>query len=176
MVMRIGILGLQGAIAPQRRMLAELGHETAIVRSPDDLAGLGGLVLPGGESTTQTLLLGSTGLEAALPPVVRAGLPTLGTCAGLILLARLGLLDVSVSRNGYGSQTASRVAESDGDEPLRLVLIRGPRVTRTGPTVTTVARYAGEPVWVREGPVHGTTFHPELTDDRRVHDAVFGSG
>jgi len=174
--LRVGIIALQGALAPHRRALERLGHEVAFVRLPKDLVDVHGLVLPGGESTAQRLLTTSA-LSVAIAEKIRRGAPTLGTCAGLIALVRLGLLDVEVARNGWGPQVHSRCALADsGDDraPLSVVLIRAPRILDTGADVQTLARYRGEPVWVRQGTVHGTTFHPELTADPRVHAAVFG--
>ncbi len=171
--MRVGIVALQGAVAPHRRALESLGHAVREVRTPEALEGLGGLVLPGGESTTQALLWKRAGLEAPLRSAVEEGLPTLATCAGLLALVRLGLLDLTVTRNAYGSQLHSCIGEADADTALSLVLIRAPRIRRVGPGVAARATYRGDPVWVVRGSVHATTFHPELTDDLRVHREVF---
>lgn len=200
----VGVLALQGAFARHAERLAERGHAVRLVRDASDFVGLGGLVLPGGESTVQLDLLGRLGLETKLTELARAGLPILATCAGLILLAgrvvhpdqrSFALLDVDVARNAYGRQLDSFEAMSDeawaavaplqatgrgsgsGEQdasPLPLVFIRAPRIDRVGPGVEVLARHRGEPVLVREGNITGATFHPELTLDPRVHDAVFG--
>ncbi len=142
------------------------------MRLPEQLDGLDGLVIPGGESTAITRLMRLYGLEEA----IRAfGAPIFGTCAGMILLdrAHLGLVDVEVDRNGYGRQVASFEADLDlaGDaEPLRGVFIRAPRVTDRGPEVEVLATHAGEPVLLRQGRFLVASFHPELTDDPRVHE------
>jgi 5'-phosphate synthase pdxT subunit len=196
----LGVLALQGAFARHAERLAERGHDVRLVRDARDFTGLGGLVLPGGESTVQLDLLARLGLEDKLVHVVRAGVPVLATCAGLILLARgvahpaqrsFGLLDVDVARNAYGRQLDSFEASSDeawppagvlesagsGERsPLPLVFIRAPRIQRVGDRVEVLARHRGEPVLVREGNITAATFHPELTSDPRVHDAVFGRG
>jgi 5'-phosphate synthase pdxT subunit len=196
----LGVLALQGAFARHAQRLAERGHDVRLVRDARDFTGLGGLVLPGGESTVQLDLLARLGLEEELVDLVRTGVPVLATCAGLILLARgvahpaqrsFGLLDVDVARNAYGRQLDSFEASSDeawppgvahssagsGEpSPLPLVFIRAPRIERVGDRVEVLARHRGEPVLVREGNVTAATFHPELTSDPRVHDAVFGRG
>ena len=178
----IGVLALQGAVSPHLAALAELGLGGRPVRREAELEGLDGLILPGGESTTQLDLLARTGLDAALDRFVRAGRPVLCTCAGLILAARevsgpaqrsFGWLDVDVARNGWGRQVHSFEAEADGTgRPL--VFIRAPRITRVGPGVTVIERFDGEPVGVRQGALFGVTFHPELTPDRAIHRAAFG--
>jgi 5'-phosphate synthase pdxT subunit len=195
----LGVLALQGAFARHAERLVERGHEVRLVRDARDFAGLGGLVLPGGESTVQLDLLARLGLEDELALLVRSGRPILATCAGLILLAErvvqpaqrsFGLLDVDVARNAYGRQLDSFEAESDEAWPpsasldsnqheaarLPLVFIRAPRIERVGDRVEVLARHRGEPVLVRQGNVTAATFHPELTLDPRVHDAVFGRG
>jgi 5'-phosphate synthase pdxT subunit len=195
----LGVLALQGAFARHAQRLAERGHDVRLVRDARDFTGLGGLVLPGGESTVQLDLLARLGLEEMLVGLVRSGVPVLATCAGLILLARgvahpaqrsFGLLDVDVARNAYGRQLDSFEASADEawpaeahtsasarePSPLPLVFIRAPRIERVGDRVEVLARHRGEPVLVREGNVTAATFHPELTSDPRVHDAVFGRG
>lgn len=183
---RIGVLAVQGAFSLHAGVLRELGHAVQLVRSPDDFAGLAGLVLPGGESSVQLELLARLDLEAPLLEHARAGRPILATCAGLILLARtveepaqrsLGLLAVAVKRNAWGRQLDSFEATADADggtTPLPLAFIRAPRITAVGPSVEVLARYRGEPVLVRSGRITGATFHPELGTDRRVHVSVFG--
>jgi pyridoxal 5'-phosphate synthase pdxT subunit len=142
------------------------------VRKPNELRGLDGLVIPGGESTTFMRLMRLYGLEEAVRGFER---PVLGTCAGLIVLDRehLGLLDVDVARNAYGRQVASFEADLElagEDEPLRGVFIRAPRVERAGEGVEVLAELDGEPVLLRQGRFLAATFHPELTDDTRVHE------
>jgi 5'-phosphate synthase pdxT subunit len=189
----LGVLAVQGAFARHAAVLAERGHRVRLVRDVRDFADLEGLVLPGGESTVMLELCGRAGLTLPLIELARSGRPILATCAGLILLAHavsrpaqrsFDVLDVDVARNAYGRQLDSFEALSDealpGDgpaapgAPLPLVFIRAPRIERVGPEVRVLARHRGEPVLVREGNVTAATFHPELTNDRRVHDAVFG--
>jgi pyridoxal 5'-phosphate synthase pdxT subunit len=170
--MRIGVLALQGNFREHAAMLRRLGAEAVEVRKPEQLEGLDGLVIPGGESTTFMRLMRLYGLEEAIR---RFEEPVLGTCAGLIVLDRdhLGLVDLEVERNAYGRQVASFEAdlELSGDEkPLRGVFIRAPRVERTGPDVEVLGELDGEPVLLRQGRFLVATFHPELTDDTRVHE------
>ena len=170
--MRIGVLALQGNFREHAAMLRSLGAEVVEVRLPEQLDDLDGLVIPGGESTTILRLMDLYGLEEALR---RFAAPILGTCAGMILLdrAHLGLADVEVARNAYGRQVASFEAdlELDGqDEPLRGVFIRAPRVAAWGPDVEVLAAHEGEPVLLRDGRILVASFHPELTDDTRVHE------
>jgi len=169
---RIGVLAVQGNFREHAQMLRRLGVEPVEVRKPEQLEGLDGLIVPGGESTTFMRLMRLYGLDDALR---RFGGPVLGTCAGMIVLDRehLGLVDVAVDRNAYGRQVASFEAdlELEGeDEPLRGVFIRAPRVRETGPGVEVLAELNGEPVLVREGRFLVASFHPELTDDTRVHE------
>ncbi len=175
---RIGILAIQGDVGAHARALSRVGAEAVRVRRVKDLDGLDGLVLPGGESTTIAKGLHRVGLYDPLEAFARSGRPVLGTCAGAVLLARevenhpvrsLGLLDVVAVRNAYGTQVDSFAAEADGDPELRCVFIRAPRLVRPGEDVEVLARVDGWPVWVRQGTVQATTFHPELTDDERVH-------
>ena len=177
----IGVLALQGGFAAHVSALQDIGHETREVRTPRDLEGLAGLVLPGGESTTMLRLLGE--LEPALDAFVRAGHPVLATCAGLILSARtvtdpaqrsFGWIDVSVARNGWGRQVDSFEATADTGAPL--VFIRAPRITARGRDVEVLATFESEPILVRQGNRYGATFHPELTTDRQIHQRVFGVG
>ncbi|HEX5801226.1 MAG TPA: pyridoxal 5'-phosphate synthase glutaminase subunit PdxT [Gaiellaceae bacterium] len=170
--MKIGVLALQGNFREHAAALERLGAEVVEVRLPQELEGLDGLVLPGGESTAITRLMRLYGLEEA---VRRFRAPVLGTCAGMILLdrAHLGLVDVEVARNAYGRQVASFEADLqlEGDEePLRGVFIRAPRVADVGPRVEVLAEHEGEPVLLREGRFLVASFHPELTDDPRVHE------
>jgi pyridoxal 5'-phosphate synthase pdxT subunit len=169
---RIGILAVQGNFREHAAVLRRLGADPVEVRRPEQLEELEGLVIPGGESTAIMRLVRLYGLENAIRAFTR---PVLGTCAGMILLDRehLGLLDVEVARNGYGRQVASFEADLElaGDErPLRGVFIRAPRVVETGPEVEVLAELDGEPVLLRQGRLLVASFHPELTDDTRVHE------
>jgi pyridoxal 5'-phosphate synthase pdxT subunit len=169
---RIGILAVQGNVREHAAVLRELGAETVEVRKPEQLDGLDGLVIPGGESTTIMRLIRLYGLEDAIRSFDR---PMLGTCAGMIVLDRkhLDVLDLEVDRNAYGRQVASFEADLElaGDErPLRGVFIRAPRVADAGPGVEVLAELDGEPVLLREGHTIVAAFHPELTDDTRVHE------
>ena len=184
--MTVGVLALQGDFAAHARVLERLGATPAFVRKPADLAALDALVLPGGESTTMLNGLARDGLEAPVRDFVASGRRVLGTCAGVILLARnvthpaqrsFAALDVDVERNAYGTQLDSfaDVVDPGGAFPdLPTVFIRAPRITRVGPAVEVLARVAGHPVLVRAGAVWGATFHPELADDDRVHRAWLG--
>jgi 5'-phosphate synthase pdxT subunit len=170
--MKVGVLAVQGNFREHAAMLRRLGADVVEVRMPEELEGLDGLVVPGGESTAIARLIEVYGLEGAIREFER---PVLGTCAGLIMLDRehLGLLDLSVQRNAYGRQVASFETDLDlagDDKPLRGVFIRAPRVEQTGPEVEVLAEHDGEPVLVRQGRFLAATFHPELTDDTRVHE------
>jgi 5'-phosphate synthase pdxT subunit len=190
----IGVLDLQGDVREHLAALAEVGCSARPVKRPEDLDDLAGLVLPGGESTTLSMLLESTGLFDALAarlgpprppgPPERSGLPLLGTCAGLVLVARevldgrsdqrtFGVLDAVVRRNGYGRQMQSFEADvvlGSGEGPdLPAVFIRAPVVVSAGADVDVLAALDGVPVLVRQGAVLASSFHPELTPDRRVH-------
>lgn len=167
----IGILALQGAFAAHARALSALALSPVFVRAPADLEGLGGLVLPGGESTVQRDLIGRLGLETPIRDLVARGVPALGTCAGLILAASYGFIDVTVERNAWGRQVDSFEATSDRGRPI--VCIRAPRITGCGPDVEILDTLEGEPILVREGNVIGATFHPELTADRALHSLAF---
>jgi pyridoxal 5'-phosphate synthase pdxT subunit len=169
---RIGILAVQGNVREHAAMLRRLGAVPIEVRKPEQLEELDGLVIPGGESTTIMRLVRLYGLVEAIRRFER---PLFGTCAGMILLDRrhLGLLDLEVDRNAYGRQVASFEADLAlaGDErPLRGVFIRAPRVAEAGPDVEVLAELDGEPVLLREGRMMVASFHPELTDDTRVHE------
>ena len=169
---RIGVLAVQGNFREHAAMLRRLGADVVEVRKPEELEGLDGLVVPGGESTAIGRLIEVYGLERAIREFER---PVFGTCAGLIMLDRehLGLLDLSVRRNAYGRQVASfetDLALAGEKAPLRGVFIRAPRVEAVGPDVEILAEHEGEPVLVRQGRFLAATFHPELTDDTRVHE------
>jgi pyridoxal 5'-phosphate synthase pdxT subunit len=169
--MTIGVLALQGNFREHAAMLRSLGADVVEVRLPEELDGLDGLVIPGGESTAIMRLARLYGLEDAIRRF-RGGV--LGTCAGMILLdrAHLGLVDLDVDRNAYGRQVASFEADlalAGDDQPLRGVFIRAPRVRDAGPGVAVLAEHDGEPVLLRDGRYLVASFHPELTDDTRVH-------
>jgi pyridoxal 5'-phosphate synthase pdxT subunit len=169
---RIGVLALQGNFREHAAMLRRLGADPVEVRRPEQLGGLDGLIVPGGESTAIRRLMRIGGLEE---PVAAFPGALFGTCAGMILFdrAHLGLLDVEVARNAFGRQVASFEAdvELEGEEePVRGVFIRAPRIVDAGPGVEVLGRLDGEPVLVREGRVLAASFHPELTDDTRVHE------
>jgi pyridoxal 5'-phosphate synthase pdxT subunit len=191
----VGLLALQGDYEKHRQALADLGHRTAPVRRPAELDEVGALIIPGGESTTLSRLIDCSGLREPLLAFAAAGRPILGTCAGLILLARelvgerqadwhgvrpLGLLDIAVRRNGYGRQVDSFTEPlelagglADGG-PSEAVYIRAPRIEKVGPLVEVIGRRAdGEVVAVRQGKIMGLAFHPELGTDRRFHALLF---
>ena len=177
MPLKIGVLALQGNFREHTAMLRRLGAEAVEVRKPERLDGLDGLVVPGGESTTFMRLMRLYGLEEAIRGFEQ---PILGTCAGLIVLDgdHLGLVDVEVARNGYGRQVFSFEADldlADEVEPLRGVFIRAPRVTSSGKDVEVLAELDGEPVLLRQGRFLVATFHPELTEDTRVHELFLDS-
>jgi 5'-phosphate synthase pdxT subunit len=172
----VGVLAIQGDFEAHAGVLVRLGAEARIVRTPADLEGLDALVIPGGESTTMTLGIEREGLAEPLRDLVKSGIPTLGTCAGLIMLDRdhLGLLDVSARRNAFGRQVRSFEADLEvgglnGGGPLRAVFIRAPWVDEYGEDVEVLAEIEGHPVAVRQGNILAVAFHPELTDDERVH-------
>jgi 5'-phosphate synthase pdxT subunit len=170
--LRIGVLAVQGNFREHSAVLRRLGAEVVEVRKPEQLEGLDGLVVPGGESTAMLRLMRIYGLEDAVAGF--AG-PLFGTCAGMILFDRrhLDLIDLEVERNAYGRQVASFEDDVELDaeeEPLRGVFIRAPRVADTGPDVEVLGRLHGEPVLLRQGRVLAASFHPELTDDARVHE------
>ncbi len=170
--MKIGILAVQGDFREHAAMLRRLGAEAVEVRKPEQLDDLDGLVIPGGESTAIMRLVRIYGLEEGLR---RFGRPVFGTCAGMILLDRehLGLVDLLVRRNAYGRQVASFETDlelGDQGERVRGVFIRAPRVEDVGPDVEVLAELDGEPVLLRDGRFLVASFHPELTDDTRVHE------
>jgi 5'-phosphate synthase pdxT subunit len=178
---KIGIVAIQGDFAAHAAMLQALGAETIEVRTVDDLQGCDGVVLPGGESTTQLQFLKEEGLFDAIRKFSRQGGAVFGTCAGAILLASkvnnppqesLGLLDMTVLRNGYGRQLASDVFFGPSTlkkEPLEMVFIRGPIIEEVGKGIEVLARHEGRAALVEKGNVLAATFHPELTDDTTVH-------
>ena len=170
--MRVGVLAVQGNFREHAAMLRRLGADVVEVRKPEQLDGLDGLVIPGGESTTITRLAELYGLDEALG---RFDKPVFGTCAGMIVLDRehLRLGDFSVRRNAYGRQVASFEADLElhgEEEPLRGVFIRAPEIEHLGPGVQVLAALDGVPVLVRDGRLLAASFHPELTEDTRVHE------
>jgi pyridoxal 5'-phosphate synthase pdxT subunit len=169
----VGVLALQGDFEAHAKVLRELGVTPREVRTPVDLEGVEAIVIPGGESTTMTLGIDREGLANPLRELVRSGIPTLGTCAGLIMLDRdhLGLLDVSTRRNAFGRQTRSFEAdlELEGLGAMKAVFIRAPWVEDAGDGVEILAEVDGHPVAVRQDNILAVAFHPELTDDVRVH-------
>jgi 5'-phosphate synthase pdxT subunit len=187
----IGVLALQGDFDAHRKRLEELGAEVVLVKKPEQLDEIAGLVIPGGESGTFLKLLGEAGFEK-LKKFVQVK-PTFGTCAGAILLAKevenpkqsgLGALDIRIRRNAYGRQIDSSIREGRfvqerfvqekdklGDSPLEMVFIRAPKIERVGPGVEVIATEGSDPVAVRQGRVMATTFHPELSEDTRVHQS-----
>lgn len=199
--MEIGVIALQGSFAEHAAALADAGASARLVRSPHDLLGIAAIVIPGGESTTLSMLMSSSGIFEPLAKEIAAGLPAMGTCAGMIMLAAgvrdgrqdqrsFGAMDITVRRNASGRQVDSFEAELEvpclGDPPLHGVFIRAPAVESAGPEVEVLARLAvadtlsgtgdtgsrdglGSPVLCRQGSVIASTFHPELTADRRLH-------
>src|SRR5580704_17427748 len=185
--MKIGVLALQGDFDAHRRRLEELGAEVILVRKPEQLDAIDGLVIPGGESGTFMKLLGVAGFEKLKTFVSLK--PTFGTCAGAILLATevenptqagLGAIDIAIRRNAYGRQIDSSIREGKflnprnhqfAESPLEMVFIRAPKIERVGPAVEVIATEGADPVAVRQGRAMAATFHPELSDDTRVHRA-----
>jgi len=182
-MVKVGVLALQGAVGLHAEALGRLGAEVVEVRVPEDLHGVEALVIPGGESTTISMLLASSGLVAPLHDRLSAGMPAFGTCAGMILLATglldgrpdqrgLGIIDIDVRRNAFGRQRDSFEADLDVagfERPLHAVFIRAPVVERAGPGVEVLATVGDRPVLARQGSVLVSSFHPELTDDLRLH-------
>ena len=180
----VGVLAIQGDFAKHAEALARAGVESREIRRPGELAGVSGLVLPGGESTTYLKFFErEPGWREALTQFAESGRPMLATCAGLILLASrvenppqasLGVLDVDVVRNAYGRQVDSFIGTASGEDgPMEAVFIRAPRIARVGPDVEVVAREGDDPVLVRRENVYGATFHPELSDDPSLHRRIF---
>ena len=177
--MKIGVLALQGDFDAHRRRLEELGADVVLVKKPEQLDAIDGLVIPGGESGTFLKLLGKAGFEK-LKQFAHTK-PTFGTCAGAILLASevdnpkqagLGVLDIGIRRNAYGRQLDSSIREGRlGGSPIEMVFIRAPKIERVGPGVEVIATEGKDPVAVRQGRAMAATFHPELSEDVRVHRA-----
>jgi pyridoxal 5'-phosphate synthase pdxT subunit len=180
--MTIGILAIQGDYEAHAKMLDRIGVAHRYVRTSDDLSGLDGIILPGGESTTHLKVLTEEGLFEPLRKFGADGGPVYGTCAGAILLARevhgppqasLGLLDASVLRNGYGRQLASDVHVVQTklrEQRIEMVFIRAPIFETVGPKVEVLAEFGGHPILVRQGNILASTFHPELTEDTTIHE------
>ena len=180
--MKIGILAIQGDFEAHARVLEKLGVEYVFVRTPEDLHGIDGLILPGGESTTHMKMLAETGLDEAIRKLAGNGGAFFGTCAGAILLARevkgpqqasLGLMDITVVRNAYGRQVASDVfllPTKLSEQPLEMVFIRAPIIEAVGKDVEVLAERNGKPVLVQQGRMIAATFHPELTGDTKIHE------
>jgi pyridoxal 5'-phosphate synthase pdxT subunit len=177
--MKIGVLAIQGDFDAHRRRLEELGAEVVLVRKPEELDEVAGLVIPGGESGAFLRILGEEGMKK-LRDFVRVK-PTFGTCAGAIMLAKeitnpaqvgLGALDVRIRRNAYGRQIDSSIREGKfGDAPVEMVFIRAPKIEKLGAGVEVIATEGDDPVAVRQGKIMAATFHPELSQDTRIHQA-----
>jgi 5'-phosphate synthase pdxT subunit len=175
--MRIGVLAIQGDFDAHKKRLEELGAEVVLVRKPEQLDEIDGLVIPGGESGAFLKILGEQGI-AKLKEFVRVK-PTFGTCAGAIMLAKevtnpdqfgLGALDIRVRRNAYGRQIDSSIRTGKlAESPLEMVFIRAPKIERMGPGVEVIATEGNDPVAVRQGKAMAATFHPELSEDTRLH-------
>ena len=176
----VGILALQGDFEAHAKIVRWLGAEPREVRTPKDLEGLDALIIPGGESTVMTLGIEREGLAEPLRELISAGTPTLGTCAGLIMLDRdhLGLLDVTAHRNAFGRQLRSFEAdlELDGIDggPLHAVFIRAPWIAQHGESVEVLAEVDGHPVAVRQGNIMAVSFHPEISGETRLHELLLG--
>jgi 5'-phosphate synthase pdxT subunit len=179
----VGVLAMQGGWSAHLAAVRDLGLDARPIRRVDELTGCHGLILPGGESTTQLKLIERFALRAPLDAFIASGKPVMATCAGLILAARsvtgpaqpsFGWLDVTVARNAWGRQVHSFEACAD-DTDLPLMFIRAPRLTALGPNIEVVSTFKGEPIHVRQGAFHGMAHHPELTADRRTHALVFNA-
>jgi 5'-phosphate synthase pdxT subunit len=181
--MKVGILALQGAVREHRNMLHRLGVKTADVLNPQDLRGVSALILPGGESTTMGKLMARYGLLTPIAEAGRAGLPIFGTCTGLILLSKhinnsaqhsLRLMDTCVERNAFGRQPASFEADMPipalGGKPFHTIFIRAPYIKEAGKSVTVLLRHEEKILFARQGNLLAAAFHPELTDDTRIHE------
>ncbi len=180
---RIGVLAVQGAVSEHQAALGDVGAWTRRVRAPGDLVGLDGLVIPGGESTTFGLVAGESGLLPAVRAQIDEGMPVLGTCAGMIMLANgiagggpqplVGGMDIVVRRNAFGRQVHSFEADVEvpalGAPPMRGIFIRAPWIEAAGPSIEILAEHGGHPVAARDATRIVTAFHPELTGDRRLH-------
>ena len=178
--MKIGVLAIQGDYEAHKARLEQLGAEVILVRKPEQLDAIDGIVIPGGESSTFLNFLAERGFLEKLRDFVSTK-PTFGTCAGAILLAKhvenpsqksLDVMDIRIRRNAYGRQIDSSIREAQsklGDKPLEMVFIRAPKIVGTGKGVEVLATFGGDPVLVRQGKILAATFHPELSEDTRVH-------
>jgi pyridoxal 5'-phosphate synthase pdxT subunit len=178
--MKIGVLAIQGDYEAHKTRLEQLGAEVTLVRKPEQLDAIDGIVIPGGESSTFLNFLAERGFLEKLRDFVSTK-PTFGTCAGAILLAKhvenppqqsLEVMDIRIRRNAYGRQIDSSIREAEcklGSKPLEMVFIRAPKIVGTGKNVEVLARAGGDPVLVRQGKIMAATFHPELSEDTRVH-------
>ncbi len=180
--MLIGVLALQGAFIEHQRILAKCGIETVLIRKPEEMANIDGLIIPGGESTTMGKLMQKDNLYSMILEKINQGMPVFGTCAGMIMMSKdisgydqysLGLMDITIRRNGFGRQVDSFEADLQidalGKVPFPGVFIRAPYVESVRPNVGILAEHDGKIVMVRQGNFLGAAFHPELTDDLRVH-------
>jgi 5'-phosphate synthase pdxT subunit len=184
----VGVLALQGAFEAHQHVMGELGFETLQVRTPSDLDAVDALVMPGGESTTMSHLLSTSGLFGSIDARLKQGMPTFGTCAGMILLAKgvldgrsdqksFGAIDIDVKRNAYGRQIDSFETDIEIDgfvDDFHAVFIRAPQIARYGEGVTVLARHGNDVVLARQGSVMVASFHPELTSDTRIHSLFTG--
>jgi 5'-phosphate synthase pdxT subunit len=184
----VGVLALQGAFEAHQHVLRDLGVESVQVRTPSDLESVGALVMPGGESTTMSHLLQTSGLFNSIDARLKQGMPVFGTCAGMILLAKgvldgrsdqrsFGAIDIDVKRNAYGRQIDSFETDISIDgmvEDFHAVFIRAPQIARLGDDVTVLARHNQDVVLARQGSVMVASFHPELTSDSRIHSMFIG--
>ncbi len=182
--MKIGVLGMQGDIEEHLAMLEKIGIPSLRVKTLKDLNSIDGLIIPGGESTTMVKLLKKNGLFDELYARITKGMPVYGTCAGMILLAKkivshpeqdsLKVLDIAVNRNGYGRQVDSFEVDISipiiGQEPFRAIFIRAPKIVEVAKDVEILATYDGSPVMVRKGNVFASSFHPEISNDTRIHE------
>ncbi len=185
--MKVGVLGLQGAVSEHVDMLRRCGCQAVVVKKVSELEDIDGLIIPGGESTTLGKLMTIYGFDTAIRRLAAGGLPIYGTCAGLILLAkeiggsdqpRLGLMDIRVKRNAYGRQVESFETDLDipsiGKDPFRAVFIRAPHIESVGKGVEVLAKHNGHAVMARQNGFLVSAFHPELTDDARIHEYFLG--
>ena len=183
MRLRIGVLGLQGDFREHVETLRLMGVETLVVKLPEDLELVDGLIIPGGESTTMGRIMVEMGMKELLKEKIENGMPVFGTCAGMILLSKkvegyeqplLEVLDVEIERNAYGRQVESFEVDINipelGDRPFRAIFIRAPKIKKLGEGVEVLASYDGDPVLVRQGNILASSFHPELTQDTRIHE------
>ena len=183
MILRIGVLGLQGDFREHVEVLASMGVSTLVVKLPEDLELVDGIIIPGGESTTMGRIMKEVGLDEPLIKKIEGGLPVFGTCAGMILLSKgvvgydqstLGVMDIKVERNAYGRQVESFEVDVSipeiGERPFHAIFIRAPKVVEVGDGVEVLAELEGSPILLRQKNILASSFHPELTEDRRIHE------